>query len=86
MMGQNSASQIHVKIVQGYSPKYTEHVFSVNGIQFTESWPWPQIAIKSQIATVEISDMSQFVTVAICDGSKLRRLMSIVLVGILLIT
>ena len=64
-MGRNATFHIHVKSKHGYSPKYPEHVFNV-----IESICHVNALItncdKSQIAMM----VSQFVTVAICDGSK----------------
>ena len=64
-MGKNVSFHIHVKSEHGYSPKYTEHaavlldsVCAVTALTTN--------CDKSQIATV----VSQFATVAICDGSK----------------
>ena len=64
-MGKNETFHIYVKSEPGYSPKYPAHV-----IVLLDSVCAVRDLItncnKSQIATV----VSQFVTVAICDGSK----------------
>ena len=69
-MGKNSTSHIKAKSAQGYSPKYTEHVFSVTELNFPLKGRDKKIATKLQIATVKFSDLSQFVAVAIRGGSK----------------
>ena len=68
-MGKNTTFHIHVKSEHGYSPKYPEHVSmlldSVCAVTALIT-----NCDKSQIATAGIPELSQFVTVAICDGSK----------------
>ena len=68
-MCKNAIFHIHVKSERGYSPKYPEHflvlldsVCAVTAI-ITK-------CEKSQNATARIPELSQFVTVAFCDGSK----------------
>ena len=68
-MGKNTTFPIHVKSEPGYSPKYPEHVFRVIGLSLCRHG-LDHNCDKSQIATAEIPELSQFVTVAICDGSK----------------
>ena len=69
-MGKTSTSHIKAKSAQGYSPKYTEQAFSVIGLNFPLKGRDKKNATKLQIATVKFSDLSQFVAVAICEGSK----------------
>ena len=68
-MGQNSINQIPVKSEHGYSPKYAEHI-SMLLDRICHVRVLVTNCDKSQIATVEIPALSQFVTVTICDGSK----------------
>ena len=68
-MGQNSTSQIPVKSEHVYSPTYPEHVFGVIGLVCAVTALITNCE-KSQNATARIPYLSQFVTVAICDGSK----------------
>ena len=64
-MGKNTTFHIHVKSEPGYSPKYPK-MFSVLLDSVCDVTALFTNCDKSQIATI----VSQFVTVAICDGSK----------------
>ena len=69
-MGKNTTFHIHVRSEPVHSPKYSEHVFSVNGLSLCSVCALITNCDKSQIATAGIPELSQFVTVAICDDSK----------------
>ena len=66
-MGKNATVHIHVKSEHVYSPKYTEHVFSVVGLSLRRNSFDHKLR---QITNCDGMDscLSQFVTVAICDG------------------
>ena len=68
-MGTNATFHIHVKSEQGYSLKYPKHI-SVLLESICHITALITNCDSSQIATTGIPDLSQFVTVAICDGSK----------------
>ena len=68
-MGQNSIPQILVKSDHEYSPS-TQNTFSMLFDSVCALTALITNCDKSQIATAGIPELSQFVTVAICDGSK----------------
>ena len=68
-MGKNAIFHNHVKSEPGYSPS-TQNTFSVLLESICHIKAWITNCDKSQIATAGIPELSHFVTVAICDGSK----------------
>ena len=63
-MGQNSTSQIPVKRKHGYSPKYTEHVFSVVGLSLRHH------GFDKKLRQITNFDGRNSWFVAICDQSR----------------
>ena len=84
-IGKNTTFHIHVKSEPGFSPKYPEHVFSVNGLIL---WRHGHDHKMQQITKCDVKDSW---IVAVCDcrilwrfKMQLLRFMSVVQEGILL--
>ena len=67
-MGNTGTFHIHVKREHGFSS--TQNTFSVLLVSVCAVTAVITICDKSQKAAARIPDLSQFVTMAICDGSK----------------
>ena len=68
-MGKNSTFHIYVKSEHGYSPKYPEHVFSAIWLSLCRHGHDHKMRQITKCDGKD-SDLSHFVTVAICDDSK----------------